>query len=262
MGLTSLSSGRRSPWIWRPLPPSRAVLAGKSVGRRCVQANRRPRLSAMTVTTFDRCLVIAAAALVAAYVALAYGLAPFAWRLYEHQKGLAALGARTLHGPRHSGRRDQLGLEGSEADVDCAMTAARWSPSDPVTFEPNSADPSRSFPARRKSSLSSSEGAQPLLRPLHLVVRETEFCGLRLAGDFRRRMRRQLEFGSQTTLRLTNPPELRGFLSTRKPPRFVGTGWWSGGDSNRDALGDAFVNLRAFPIENQQFRLEFPPPRE
>ena len=33
-----------------------------------------------------------------------------------------------------------------------------------------------------KSSLSSSEGAQPLLRPLHLVVRETEFCGLRLAG--------------------------------------------------------------------------------
>ena len=28
--------------------------------------------------------------------------------------------------------------------------------------------------------------AQPLLRPLHLVVRETEFCGLRLAGEFRR----------------------------------------------------------------------------
>ena len=27
--------------------------------------------------------------------------------------------------------------------------------------------------------------AQPLLRPLHLVVRETEFCGLRLAGDSR-----------------------------------------------------------------------------
>ena len=36
----------------------------------------------------------------------------------------------------------------------------------------------------------------------------------------------QSEFGSQTTLRLTNPPELRGFLSTRKPPRFVGTAWW------------------------------------
>ena len=32
-------------------------------------------------------------------------------------------------------------------------------------------------------------GAQPPLRPLHLVVRETEFCGQRLAGDFSRRMR-------------------------------------------------------------------------
>ena len=34
------------------------------------------------------------------------------------------------------------------------------------------------------------------------------------------------EFGSQTATRLTNRPELRGFLSTRKPPRFVGTAWW------------------------------------
>src|SRR5271166_763049 len=31
--------------------------------------------------------------------------------------------------------------------------------------------------------------ANPRLRPLHLVVRETEFCRLRLAGYFRRRMR-------------------------------------------------------------------------
>ena len=31
--------------------------------------------------------------------------------------------------------------------------------------------------------------ANPRLRPLHLVVRETEFCGQRLAGYFRRRMR-------------------------------------------------------------------------
>ena len=31
--------------------------------------------------------------------------------------------------------------------------------------------------------------ANPRLRPLHLVVRETEFCGLRLAGYFRRRTR-------------------------------------------------------------------------
>src|SRR5271166_5498405 len=40
---------------------------------------------------------------------------------------------------------------------------------------------------RRESSLSSSEGAQPLLRPLHLVVRETEFCGLRSAKEPRSR---------------------------------------------------------------------------
>jgi MoaA/NifB/PqqE/SkfB family radical SAM enzyme len=42
--------------------------------------------------------------------------------------------------------------------------------------------------------------------------------------------------------------------------RLARTSWWSKGDSNRDALGDAFVSLRAFPIENQQFRLEFPLP--
>ena len=40
------------------------------------------------------------------------------------------------------------------------------------------------------------------------------------------------EFGSQTTLRLTNPPELRGFLSTRKPRRFAGTVWWGMQESN------------------------------
>ena len=32
-------------------------------------------------------------------------------------------------------------------------------------------------------------GSADRLRPLHLVVRETEFCGLRLAADFRRRTR-------------------------------------------------------------------------
>ena len=42
----------------------------------------------------------------------------------------------------------------------------------------------------------------------------------------------QSEFGSQTPLRLTNPPELRGFLSTRKPPQFVGTAWWGMQESN------------------------------
>ena len=37
------------------------------------------------------------------------------------------------------------------------------------------------------------------------------------------------EFGSQTATRLPNRPELRGFLSTRKPRRFAGTAWWEVG---------------------------------
>ena len=57
-------------------------------------------------------------------------------------------------------------------------------------FVSASAQHSHSTPFRRReSSLSSSEGAQPPLRPLHLVGRETELCGQRLAGDYRRRMR-------------------------------------------------------------------------
>ena len=50
----------------------------------------------------------------------------------------------------------------------------------------------------RSSSWLSRDGAR--LGPLHLVVRETEFCGLRLAGEFR----------CKTATRLTNLPELRG----------------------------------------------------
>ncbi len=49
------------------------------------------------------------------------------------------------------------------------------------------------------------------LRPLHLVVRETEFCGLRLAGDFGRRTRENgrnsVRRTRQTHLRTSNPIE-------------------------------------------------------
>jgi len=88
----------------------------------------------MTAKTLDRRLVIAAAAIVTAYLALAYALAPFAWRHYEHQKGLAALGQRTVTAQGIPGDVINIGLEGSEADVVCAMIAAGWSPSDPVTL--------------------------------------------------------------------------------------------------------------------------------
>src|SRR5271166_921132 len=40
------------------------------------------------------------------------------------------------------------------------------------------------------------------------------------------------KFGSQTANRLANRPELRGFLTTRKPRRFAGTAWWAMQGSN------------------------------
>ena len=83
---------------------------------------------------FDRRLAFAAVAAVAAYVVLAYLLAPFAWRHYEHQAGLADLGARTFTAQGIPGDVVNVGLEGTEEDVVCAMTAADWSPSDPVTL--------------------------------------------------------------------------------------------------------------------------------
>ena len=77
-----------------------------------------------------------------------------------------------------------------------------------------------------RSARRASEGAQPLLRPLHLVVREpaapfldftpctsprfglsiswsgeTEFCGQRLAGDFSRRMRENASLNPRSHLK-------------------------------------------------------------
>src|SRR5271165_1931404 len=43
--------------------------------------------------------------------------------------------------------------------------------------------------AANPSSALNLTNTKPRLRPLHLMVRETEFCGLRLAGDFGRRTR-------------------------------------------------------------------------
>jgi hypothetical protein len=65
-------------------------------------------------------------------------------------------------------------------------------------------------------------GAQSPLRPLHLVVRETEFCGLRLApiSGAERGRTAGIRFADRDT---PQRPELRGFLTTRKPRRFAGT---------------------------------------
>ena len=74
------------------------------------------------------------AALLSVYVAFAYLVAPYAWRRYERQGGIADLGARTITAQGIPGDVINVGLEGSEADLMCAMNAAGWSPSDPVTL--------------------------------------------------------------------------------------------------------------------------------
>ena len=94
--------------------------------------------------------------------------------------------------------------------------------------------PASAFPlAANPSSALNLANGKPRLRPFHLVVRETEFCGLRLAGDFgAQNAGERSEFGSQTATPLTNRPELRGFLSTRKPRWFAETAWWAMQGSN------------------------------
>jgi LssY C-terminus len=91
------------------------------------------RITPMTPRRFDRRLAAAAVAVLAAYLVLAYLLAPFVWRHYEHQARLADLGARTVTAQGILGDVINVGFEGTEADMVCAMTAAGWSPSDPVT---------------------------------------------------------------------------------------------------------------------------------
>ncbi len=88
----------------------------------------------MTAKRFDRRLAAVAVAALSAYLVLAYLLAPFVWRHYEHQARLAELGARTVIAQGIPGDIVNVGLEGTFEDVVCAMTAAGWSPSDPVTL--------------------------------------------------------------------------------------------------------------------------------
>ncbi len=80
--------------------------------------------------------IFAASALfcVAIYLALAYGLAPFLWKHFEHQKAIADLPMTTFTSQGIPGDALNVGLEGSQEDVLCAMNAAGWAPADPVTF--------------------------------------------------------------------------------------------------------------------------------
>ena len=88
----------------------------------------------MATKKFDRRLAAAAVAVLAAYLALAYILAPFFWRHFEHQPKLAGLDATTRTALGLPGDAINVGLEGSEDDVLCAMHEAGWQPADPVTL--------------------------------------------------------------------------------------------------------------------------------
>jgi hypothetical protein len=95
----------------------------------------KAKITPMRPPNFDRRRAVAVVAMVAAaYIVLAYLAAPFAWRHYERQGGIADLGARTVTALGIPGDVINVGLEGSEDDVLCAMNAAGWSPSDPVTL--------------------------------------------------------------------------------------------------------------------------------
>jgi hypothetical protein len=81
-----------------------------------------------------RLFVVGLLLLLAAYVTLAYWLAPLFWRHHEHQHSIADLATTTVTALGIPGDPLNVGLEGSREDVLCAMHAAGWSPADPVTL--------------------------------------------------------------------------------------------------------------------------------
>jgi hypothetical protein len=88
----------------------------------------------MAAKKIDRRLMAAAIAAVALYLGLAYVLAPFFWRHFEHQPRLAGLEATTRTALGLRGDAINVGLEGSKDDVLCALHAAGWRPADAVTL--------------------------------------------------------------------------------------------------------------------------------
>src|SRR5580700_2675148 len=72
--------------------------------------------------------------IVALWATCAYGLAPFVWRHFEHQRGLAGLTMVTYTRAGVPADPINVGLVGSREDVLCAMNAAGWYPADPITL--------------------------------------------------------------------------------------------------------------------------------
>lgn len=84
--------------------------------------------------SYLRLFAAAFVACLAAYLALAYGLAPALWKHYEHQPAIAGLAMTTVNAMDIAGDPLNVGLEGSQEDVLCSMNAAGWSPADPITL--------------------------------------------------------------------------------------------------------------------------------
>jgi len=82
-----------------------------------------------------RVALIAFAAVLIVYGALAYIVLPLAWTHYEHQKGLAGRVMVTRTAQDIPGGPINVGLVGNKEDVLCAMHAAAWYPADPITFQ-------------------------------------------------------------------------------------------------------------------------------
>ncbi len=70
----------------------------------------------------------------AIWLALAYVALPYAWRHYEHERGLSQREMVTRTKQGIAGDAINFGLVGSQADVFCAFRAAGWSPANAVTF--------------------------------------------------------------------------------------------------------------------------------
>ena len=90
-------------------------------------ARRRPLRAA-------RPLFIALAAFLALYLGFAYALAPALWRHYERQPALAEKAMTTTTTLGLAGDALNVGLEGGQDEILCAMRAAGWRPADPVTL--------------------------------------------------------------------------------------------------------------------------------
>jgi hypothetical protein len=92
------------------------------------------KITAITPRRIDRRLAAAAVAAIALYLGLAYVFAPFFWRHFDRQPELASFEATTRTALGLAGDAINVGLEGAEDDVLCAMHAAGWGPADPVTL--------------------------------------------------------------------------------------------------------------------------------